>query len=452
MRFFKWLHPGLHIKRWLFLFGLGMMATSFGLVLTFNYQWLGQVEEWMFRLLYEMTGHYNYTVLATIGILVIVSGLFLMGWATRRLIRTMLGVVMPNESENISDLILANLQLAKGPKVVVIGGGTGLSVMLRGLKTKTYNLTAVVTVADDGGSTGRIRQDLDIIAPGDLRNCLVALADKEGLMEKLFAHRFGGSGNLTGHSFGNLFIAALIEVLGDVEEAMDATSKVLKVRGKVIPASAEKIQLNAEMTDGRIICGESQIPHAHGKIKRVFTTPEQPKAIQSAVEAIQDADVIVLGPGSLYTSIMPNLCVPDIAAAVRDSKAKKIYICNVMTQPGETDGYTVSDHVKAINQHAGQGIVDFVIANSGDIDTAVLQRYADAGSQPVVIDKRRVGDLGATLLSADLVNAEKGGTHDPKKLANVLFDLINALRTDLSPELLHYYLKRYELKRNLRRR
>ncbi len=443
MRFMKWLHPGLHIKRWLFLFGLGMMCSSFGIILTFNYQWLGSLEEWAFRLLYEVTGHYNYTILASLGILVILLGLVVMAWATRRLIRTMIGVVMPGESENLSDLIFSNLQLSKGPKVVVIGGGTGLSVMLRGLKAKTYNLTAVVTVADDGGSTGRIRQDLDIIAPGDLRNCLVALADKEGLMEKLFAHRFGGSGNLTGHSFGNLFIAALIEVLGDVEEAMDATSKVLRVRGKVIPSSAEKLRLNAEMTDGRIVEGESQIPHAHGKIKRVFTTPEHPKAIQSAVRAIQEADAIVLGPGSLYTSIMPNLCVPDIVQAVRTSKAPKIYICNVMTQPGETDDYTVSDHVKAINRQAGGRVIDFVIANNGDVDPAVLQRYVATGSHPVIIDKKEVSQAGATLILSDLINKENSATHDTKKLANVLFDLINALRTDLSPELLHYYLKRY---------
>ena len=443
MRFMKWLHPGLHIKRWLFLFGLGMMCSSFGIILTFNYQWLGELEEWAFRLLYEMTGHYNYTILASLGILVILLGLVVMAWATRRLIRTMIGVVMPGESENLSDLIFSNLQLSKGPKVVVIGGGTGLSVMLRGLKAKTYNLTAVVTVADDGGSTGRIRQDLDIIAPGDLRNCLVALADKEGLMEKLFAHRFGGSGNLTGHSFGNLFIAALIEVLGDVEEAMDATSKVLRVRGKVIPSSAEKIRLNAEMTDGRIVEGESQIPHAHGKIKRVFTTPEHPKAIQSAVRAIQEADAIVLGPGSLYTSIMPNLCVPDIVQAVRTSKAPKIYICNVMTQPGETDDYTVSDHVKAINRQAGGRVIDFVIANNGDVDSDVLQRYVATGSHSVIIDKKEVSQAGATLILSDLINKENSATHDTKKLANVLFDLINALRTDLSPELLHYYLKRY---------
>lgn len=443
MRFMKWLHPGLHIKRWLFLFGLGMMCSSFGIILTFNYQWLGELEEWAFRLLYEMTGHYNYTILASLGVLVILLGLVVMAWATQRLIRTMIGVVMPGESENLSDLIFSNLQLSKGPKVVVIGGGTGLSVMLRGLKAKTYNLTAVVTVADDGGSTGRIRQDLDIIAPGDLRNCLVALADKEGLMEKLFAHRFGGSGNLTGHSFGNLFIAALIEVLGDVEEAMDATSKVLRVRGKVIPSSAEKIRLNAEMTDGRIVEGESQIPHAHGKIKRVFTTPEHPKAIQSAVRAIQEADAIVLGPGSLYTSIMPNLCVPDIVQAVRTSKAPKIYICNVMTQPGETDDYTVSDHVKAINRQVGGRVIDFVIANNGDVDPDVLQRYVATGSHSVIIDKKEVSQAGATLILSDLINKENSATHDTKKLANVLFDLINALRTDLSPELLHYYLKRY---------
>lgn len=445
MRLFKWLHPGLHIKRWLFIFGLGMMATSFGLVLTFNYQWLGQIEEWMFRILYETTGHYNYTVLATIGIVVMILGVVVMGWATRRLIRTMLGVVIPNESGNISDLILSNLKLSKGPKVAVIGGGTGLSVMLRGLKTKTYNLTAVVTVADDGGSTGRIRQDLDIIAPGDLRNCLVALADKEGLMEKLFAHRFGGSGNLTGHSFGNLFIAALIEVLGDVEEAMDATSKVLKVRGKVVPATAEKVSLNAELTDGRIVHGESQIPKAHGKIKRVFTTPEHPQAIQSAVKAIEEANTIVLGPGSLYTSIMPNLCVPEIIDAICRSKAKKIYICNVMTQPGETDGYSVADHVAAINRQVGKPVIDFVLANEDPIAPETLQHFATLGSEPVRIDKKEVGQQGAILILSDLVDPKTGVTHDTKKLADVLFDLINALRTDLSPELLQYYLKRYNM-------
>ena len=446
MRVFKWLHPGLQIKRWLFLFGLGMMATSFGLVLMFNYQWLAQMEEWMFRVLYEVTGHYNYTVLASCGIAIVILGIIIMSVATRRLIRTMVGVVIPNESGNISELILSNLQRTKGPKVVVLGGGTGLSIMLRGLKTKTYNLTAIVAVADDGGSTGRIRQDLDIIAPGDLRNCMVALAEKEGLMEKLFAHRFGGSGNLTGHSFGNLFIAALIEVLGDVEEAMEAASKVLKVRGKVIPSSSDKIFLHAEMNDGRIVNGESQIPLAQGKIKRIFTTPAQPQAIQSAIEAIRCADAVVLGPGSLYTSIMPNLCVPEIVQALCECNAKKIYICNVMTQRGETDSYTVADHVRAIHRQVGCHLIDFVVANNGNIDTAILQKFVSQGVHPVQIDKKAVQAEEAVLILADLVNPVSGITHDTTKLANVLLDLINAMRTDLSPELLQYYLKRFNKK------
>ena len=447
MKLFRWLRPGVHVKRWLFLFGIGMMITSFGLILTFNYEWIGALEEWVFRMLYEVTGHYNYTVLASFGIFILFAGLGIMIWATRRLIRTMIAVVMPNESGNLSDLILDNLKLTKGQKVVVIGGGTGLSVLLRGMKNKTYNLTAVVTVADDGGSSGRIRQDLDMIAPGDLRNCLVALADKEGLMEKLFAHRFGGNGNLSGHSFGNLFIAALIEVLGDVESAMDATSKILKVRGNVIPSSAQTIRLNAEMTDGTVVRGESQIPIVKGKIKRVFTTPAEPQAVHSAVEAIDRADAIVLGPGSLYTSIVPNLLIPDIVKAIKRSKAKKVYICNVMTQPGETDGYSVSDHVRAINRHAGADIIDFVLANNGEIDPAVLQHYAEAGSQPVRIDKKETGKTGATVILADLVSKETGSMRDPKRLATVLFDLINAMRSDLSPQLLHYYLKRYNRKR-----
>lgn len=264
-------------------------------------------------------------------------------------------------------------------------------------------------------------------------------------MEKLFAHRFGGSGNLTGHSFGNLFIAALIEVLGDVEEAMDATSKVLKVRGKVIPATAEKVSLNAELEDGRIIHGESQIPHAHGKIKRVFTTPAHPQAIHSAVKAIKEANTIVLGPGSLYTSIIPNLCVPEIVEAICQSKAKKIYICNVMTQPGETDGYSVADHINAINRQIGKPIIDFVLANKGDISAAMLDKYARVGSIPVTINKKDISQTGAILISADLVDQKTGVTHDTMKLADVLFDLINALRTDLSPELLQYYLKRYNM-------
>lgn len=443
MRVFRWLAPGINIKRWLFLFGLGMILTSFGITMLFNYQWLGNLEELVFRGLYEITGHYNYTVLASVGIALLLMGAIVMAYATRRLIRTMIDVLMPNQSEQLSELILSNMKLSKGPAVVAIGGGTGLSVMLRGLKKKTGNISAIVTVADDGGSSGRIREDLDMIAPGDLRNCLVALAEKEGLMEELFNHRFGGSGNLSGHSFGNLFIAALTEVLGDVEKALAASSKILKVRGRVIPASTDKIRLAAEMEDGTIVEGESNIPHVRGHIKRLYTVPENPHTVQSALDAIREADAIILGPGSLYTSIMPNLLIPEIAQAICESKAVKIYVCNVMTQPGETDGYTVSDHLKAIFNHARTGCINFVVVNDGPVAEIIRDRYAKQGAFPVIVDDVVVKDLGINIISADVVSSDNGALHDSDKLAKILMDLVYALKNELSPELLSYYLKRY---------
>ena len=283
----------------------------------------GRIEEWAFRLLYEIRP-LNYTILASLGILVILLGLVVMAWATRRLIRTMIGVVMPGESENLSEFELlqpAAVQRAEGRRHRRRHGPVGHAARPA---RQEHNLTAVVTVADDGGSTGRIRQDLDIIAPGDLRNCLVALADKEGLMEKLFAHRFGGSGNLTGHSFGNLFIAALIEVLGDVEEAMDATSKVLRVRGKVIPSSAEKIRLNAEMTDGRIVEGESQDPPCPRQIsaslrRRNIPRPSSPPSGPSRKPTPSSSDRAASIRVSCPISVCPISSRPSAPARRRKS-------------------------------------------------------------------------------------------------------------------------------------
>lgn len=445
MRIFRWLSPGINIKRWLFTFGAGMIISCLGFMFMFNYRWIGSLEEVIFRILYEWTGHYNYTILASLGVVFIFIGIVLMAIATRKLIKMIIAALMPNASEELSDLILANMKLSKGPAVTVVGGGTGLSVMLRGLKKKTGNITAVVTVADDGGSSGRIREDLDMIAPGDLRNCLVALAEKEGLMENLFDHRFGGNGGLTGHSFGNLFIAALTEVLeGDVEKALEASSKILKVRGQVIPASTEKIRLVAEMEDGTVVEGESNIPSVHGHIRRIRTLPEHPKAVQSALDAITQADAVIIGPGSLYTSIMPNLLIPDIAQSIQESDAFKIYICNVMTQPGETDGYTVSDHVKAIMSHLQcDKCIDFVIANTGHIPEEMRKRYEKEGSYPVRVDKEELDRMGVTLISGDLINQEGNAVHDPEKLAKILMDLVYALKKDVSPGVLQYYLKRY---------
>ena len=351
-RWFRWLIPGLNIKRWLALYSLGVGLLIIGISLLFNYQWLSYIEDIVLAYSYSLTGYYNYNVLILVGAVLIGISAILILVGTSKVIKTIIRAVLPDPSSKVSDIIFQNIRLDKGPKIVVIGGGTGLSNLLRGLKAHTSNLSAIVTVADDGGSSGRLREDFKMIAPGDLRNCLVALAEQEGVMENLFRYRFEGNNELSGHSFGNLFITALAQVYdGDIEEALEAASKLLRVRGRVIPSSTEFIQLSAELIDGTIVDGESNIPHAGKKIKRVFSSPEHPKPEGAALRAIDEADVIILGPGSLYTSIIPNLLTDKIADHVRASKANKIYIANVMTQPGETSGYTLADHIQAIVHH-----------------------------------------------------------------------------------------------------
>ena len=281
-----------------------------------------------------------------------------------------------------------------------------------------------MTVADDGGSSGRLREELGIIPPGDLRNCLVALADTEPLMEKLFQYRFKGSSELAGHSFGNLFIAAMTEVTGDVEEALKASSKVLAVKGRVLPASTAHVRLDAIMDDGTVVKGESQIPEVHKHIRRVKLYPEHAQPVDAALEALETADAIILGPGSLYTSIMPNLLVDGVADAVKKSHALKIYICNVMTQPGETDGYTASMHAKAILDHAGKGAIDFMLVNSHPISEEMKRYYADKGAFPVKIDEEEVNKLGIGLMKADIINESDVIRHDPDKLCRAVMKMI----------------------------
>lgn len=440
---FRWLAPGLNLKRWLFLFSIGTIFLVFGVILMMNYQWLAYFEDLFLEVLYESTGTYNYTVLASVGFCAIILGIGAMIHGTRRLIRTIVRAVVPHDSDQVSDYIFENIRLGQGPKVVVIGGGHGLSTLLRGLKSKTTNLTAIVTVADDGGSSGRLREDFQMIAPGDLRNCLVALAEREGLMEQLFKYRFAGKGDLAGHSFGNLFLTALTQILdSDIEKALEASSKILKVRGRVIPSSTEEVKLNAEMMDGSIVEGESNIPESGKAIKRVFTTPDKPKAEGAALQAIDEADAIILGPGSLYTSIMPNLLIDKLADHIRHSKATKIYICNVMTQPGETDGYTVADHVAAIQRQAGDGLVDTVLVNDNPVESSLVQHYRDAGQEPVLIDNERLEDMGLRIIRANLVDSQDKAVHNPERLAKVVMDVVYALQTDIEPHILEYYLRR----------
>lgn len=416
----KWLYPGMKMKRWLLLFAIGVLMVSFGAALALNYEYLGRIEEEIFRFVYMTVGSYNYTVTMTAGFVIIVIGACIMMYSTRSIIRSIIAVLIPDRSEKIVNLIYQKQKLSRGPVVTVIGGGHGLSVLLRGIKESTSNVSAVVTVADDGGSSGRLREELGIIPPGDLRNCLVALADTEPLMEKLFQYRFKGSTALAGHSFGNLFIAAMNEVTGDMETALKESSKVLAVKGRVIPASKEYVRLDAIMSDGTVVEGESQIPEARKKIRRVQLYPKKVSAVPAAIEAIENADAIILGPGSLYTSIMPNLLVEGIAKALKKSKAVKIYICNVMTQPGETDRYTASAHAKAILDHTGRGAIDYVLVNSAPIPA----EFCETESQPVEIDEEKINALGCGLIKEDLISATDAGRHDPEKLCKAVMKIV----------------------------
>ena len=425
MHLLKWLYPGMRFKRWLLLFAGGVMLASLGIAVVFNYKYIDNIEEAIFRAVYLWSGSYDYTFTALVGMLMVLLGFGVMLVAARFVIRSVITVLLPaNSSEKLVDLIYEKRKLGKGPAITVVGGGHGLSVLLRGIKQATTNVTAVVTVADDGGSSGRLREELGMIPPGDLRNCLVALADTEPLMEKLFQHRFEGDSQLSGHSFGNLFIAAMAQVTGDVETALKESSKVLAVKGRVLPASKEFVRLDAIMEDGSIVCGESKIPEANKKIHRVKLFPEHVEAVQSSLDALRDAEAIVLGPGSLYTSIMPNLLVEGIGDALCRSRAVKIYICNVMTQPGETDGYTASMHVKAILDHAGRNAVDYVIVNSTPVPEDLKKKYAEAGAYPVIVDEDVLKALGVGVIKADLITNHDAIHHDPKKLAESVMHVV----------------------------
>ena len=437
MHLLKWLYPGMRFKRWLLLFAAGVMLVSLGLALIFNYKYLDHIEEAIFRFVYTWKGTYDYTATALVGTAVVVVGLAIMLVATRFVIRSVITVLLPDDSGRLVDLIYEKRLLGKGPAITVIGGGHGLSVLLRGIKEATSNVTAVVTVADDGGSSGRLREELGIIPPGDLRNCLVALADTEPLMEKLFQYRFEGKSELAGHSFGNLFIAAMSEVTGDMETALRESSKVLAVKGRVLPASTEHVRLDATMSDGTVVQGESHIPEVKKHIRRVRLYPAHVPAVQSALDAIRSADAVILGPGSLYTSIMPNLLVDGVAAALRHSKALKIYICNVMTQPGETDGYTASMHVKAIQEHAGKGVIDYVLVNSAPLPQACIDSYAAKGAYPVQVDREALNALGVGFVQADLVSRTDGGHHDPDKLTRSVMKMVYGLQANAN--LKEYY-------------
>jgi len=401
---FKWMHPGIGIKRW-----IGLCA--FGVVLIVVASSHLRAEEYWF--------------LKTLDAIVVISGIIILILGVKRMMRSFIAVFMPvSKGNEIVDLLYHKKQLGRGAKVVAIGGGTGLSILLSGLKEYTSNITAIVTVADDGGSSGRLRQQFDILPPGDIRNCLVALADAPGLMRDLFQFRFTTDSELGGHSFGNLFITAMTQVTGDFEKAIKEVSKVLALRGQVIPSTLTNVVLVAEHKNGTITEGEHKIPQARLPINKVRLKPEVKTATPEALKAIQEAQIIILGPGSLYTSIIPNLLIKEITEAIAASSAIKVYVCNAMTQPGETDGFKASDHIKALISHSHPRIMDYCILSTGQVPDHVARRYAKQSAHPVDNDMKTIEGLGYRVIEDEFTVSEDVIRHDPLKLAKIILGFL----------------------------
>jgi uncharacterized cofD-like protein len=404
---FKWLHPGMGIKRWI---GL----SSFGVILIVIGSNRLRTEE--------------YWVVQILNLVVLISGIIILILGIRHMMRSLIAAFIPSaKAGDLIDILYQRRQLGRGPKIVAVGGGTGLSVLLTGLKEYTSNITAIVTVADSGGSSGRIREQFDILPPGDIRNCLVALADASTLMRDLFQFRFDGSSEFSGHSFGNLFITVMTRVTGDFEKAVKETSKVLALRGQVIPSTLNKVSLVAEHKDGSITEGEDKIPQANKPIKRVFLKPGDSLGTPEALKAIEEAEIIVLGPGSLYTSIVPNLLIKEITDAIVASDAIKVYVCNVMTQLGETDGYRASDHIRALIQHSHPHILDYCVLNSGEVPENLRQRYAKEKAYPVVNDSRTIEGMGYRVIENVVMGVEDLARHDASKLASMIVGFIEEI-------------------------
>jgi uncharacterized cofD-like protein len=411
LKAFKWLYPGMWVKRWILLSVFGIIMISMGFVMV---------------LLEQSPKNKTYAAFIIIaGMLGVITGI-------KRIIKSFVQVFLPEGRDELVDRVYQKRVLERGPRIVVVGGGTGLSTMLHGLKEYTSNITAIVTVADDGGSSGRLRKDLDILPPGDIRNCLVALADAEPLMGKLFQFRFGEGSELKGHSFGNLFIAAMSQVTGDFDAAIKESSKVLAIRGRVLPATLDKASLVAEHVDGTVTVGESNIPKLGSRIVKVSLRPADCKATDEAIDAIRRADVIVLGPGSLYTSIMPNLLIGNIAKEIISSRAVKVYVCNVMTQKGETDGFKASDHLRAIISHTGPGIVEYCIVNTARIPDQLLARYKTEEAYPVVADTENLRKLKTKVVEAHILSTKDYVRHEASRLAKIILDLAASLKRSRS--------------------
>ncbi|HJP41092.1 MAG TPA: gluconeogenesis factor YvcK family protein [Dehalococcoidia bacterium] len=406
----KWLYPGMHIKRWLVLLLLGIVLMGLGgayLLKEFylSYDYPGWVQEATLQFMPRWSR----------GVLFIAVSLGTVGLAVWKLNQSLLyAFVRPDTDKSVAEAIYEKRVRGRGPRVVAIGGGTGLSNLLRGLKPHSSNLTAIVTVADDGGSSGRLRREFGVVAPGDIRQCIAAMAESEPLMSNLFQYRFSEGTGLEGHSFGNLFIVAMTEVTGNFETAVHEASRVLNVTGSILPSTLEDVTLSARTHEDELVHGEHNITERGGAIRELYLNPPSAAAHPDAIKAILDADIVVIGPGSLYTSVLPNLLVEGLRKALEATSALKVFVANVATQHGETDGYSVSDHVEVLERHAGKHLFDAVIANI-NIEPNLPEAWHSA---PVTLQGGGGEHLkGVRVVEADVISEDNRYRHDQEKLA-----------------------------------
>lgn len=420
-RLAHWLHPGIGVKRWLALVLFSLALFILGLLVL-----LGQN---LVRAIYNVVAPSAFsTVVLGLGLIGLgIAGVLL---GVQRVSRSIVRAIAASAEGRVGEMLFEKRLLSHGPRIVAIGGGTGLSSLLRGLKQLTTNITAVVTVMDDGGSSGWLRHELNILPPGDIRNCLIALAEDESRISRLFNHRFQG-GTLQGHSLGNLVIAGLQEMTGNFDQAIEEMSTLLNTRGQVLPATLEHAELVAELHDGRVVQGESKIPKAGGQIRKIWLSRASVLAYPKVLEEIRHADLIILGPGSLFTSVIPNLLVSGVREAIERSSARKFYIMNLMTQPGETDNFTARDHLRALSDYLDIRVLDIVIINKQPVPEELLAQYAQEGSVPVTDDLSEPNEWDIKIVRASLleivplprwpsVTQAPTVKHNPKELARVI--------------------------------
>src|SRR3989338_351797 len=394
-KIFKWLYPGIGIKRWFFTTILGVFTVAGGAIAFTS----------------------SFSLVRFFGMIIIICGITFVVLGIGKMTVSLITLFLPKREQDLVNILYQKRYLERGPKIVALGGGHGLSHLIFGLKEYTANITAIVTVADSGGSSGRLREEFNIVAPGDIRNCLVALADAPALMGELFQFRFSKDSELKGHNFGNLFLTAMVQLTnGDFEKAVKETSHVLAIRGKVVPSTVSNIHLVAEYMDGTKTEGEAKIPNPRSRIKRLSLTDRDAYPTKDALEAIDEADIIILGPGSLYTSVIPNLIIKGMSEAIAKSRAFRIYVCNVMTQHGETDGFAASDHLQAIIDHANKDVVDACLINNAKAPQEALGRYEEEVSFPVEPDVKKIREMGYKVEATDLLGVTDYVRHDSSKL------------------------------------